>query len=246
MNTSPPGPRESLEGASDNLLEAPSPTSRRQLLGTAVRSLVLVASGLFVPASLEETRARRGALGGSKGGRHGKNRRGRQKRRAHKRKKKSRNPPQAWPFRNVAVYVHNYWAPPAQLNTKGWQSSGDGKYVTPKGWDWEMIPPKAEDGSHSSREFIGGDMDVAVQLNSAVTVRAQNFKLETPLVEIYESTWSGSGKSRTGRLVAQQRLSVWDAVSVSYQNQGKVWTKVTRVPDSDGHIRFSVDLTETK
>ena len=27
---------------------------------------------------------------------------------------------------------------------------------------------------------------------------------------------------------------------------GKVWLKVTRVPDDDGHIRFSVDLTETK
>jgi hypothetical protein len=61
--------------------------TRRQLLHAAGGGLALAASGLLVPAWLEEVDAREGALGGAKGGRRGKDRRGRNKRRDHEEKK---------------------------------------------------------------------------------------------------------------------------------------------------------------
>lgn len=92
--------------------------SRRLLLGGATSGLVLTAAGLLLPAWVLEADAREGALGGAKGGRHGKNRRGRDKKRRHdhknnKKKGKDDAPRGGGPlFRSTALSVINKGANP--------------------------------------------------------------------------------------------------------------------------------------
>jgi hypothetical protein len=84
--------------------ELPTVGSRRLLVGGAAGGLTLAASGLFLPAWLEETEAREGSSGGALGGRHGKNHKGRQHRRNRKRRhrqNRNHNAPGKGPFRNV-------------------------------------------------------------------------------------------------------------------------------------------------
>lgn len=81
-------------GESQAHADAARNTTRRALLGGAIGSMALSASGLSLPKWLAEAEARSGALGGAKGGRRGKNRRGRQRKRnqGHKRgKNKKKN-----------------------------------------------------------------------------------------------------------------------------------------------------------
>lgn len=87
--------------------------SRRLLLGGAASGLVLAASGLVLPAWLEETEAREGALDGAKGGRRGNDRRGRHRKRSHGDKKDNRKVQDLpLPFRNSALTVVNDLAEP--------------------------------------------------------------------------------------------------------------------------------------
>lgn len=61
--------------------------TRRALLRAAASGFTLAASGLLLPAGVEDAAAREGALGGEKGGRRGRNQRGRHKRRHNHRQR---------------------------------------------------------------------------------------------------------------------------------------------------------------
>lgn len=65
--------------------------SRRTLVAAGA-GWVLGAGGLFLPGTMDEVEAREGALGGAKGGRHGKNHRGRDKHRGKGENDKDREP----------------------------------------------------------------------------------------------------------------------------------------------------------
>ena len=103
--------REDEDSAREPALKPGSTRSRRALLGGAAGGFALAASGLFLPARLEEARAREGAYDGVLGGRHGKNRRGRdqRQRRTHGDKKDKNNAKRdnlrGW--RNTALTVEN-------------------------------------------------------------------------------------------------------------------------------------------
>ncbi|MCC6756056.1 MAG: hypothetical protein IT199_06765, partial [Solirubrobacterales bacterium] len=75
MNSTPDEQIQDWANDAEDAHEDPT-MHRRRLLGRAGFGLALAASGLFLPEWLAETEARAGALGGAKGGRHGKNRRG--------------------------------------------------------------------------------------------------------------------------------------------------------------------------
>ncbi len=104
----------------DRAIHAHTSLTRRRVLRAATGSFALAASGLFLPAELGETEAREGALGGDKGGRHGKNHKGQHRHRTHGNKKnkgKANRPPGSgsgkWSLvRYVAVRTAYLWSEP--------------------------------------------------------------------------------------------------------------------------------------
>ena len=92
--------------------------TRRRLLRAATGGFALAASGLFLPEGPEEADAREGALGGAKGGRHGKDLQGRSRHRSHDDKNHKGQhghdglPTNHGPFRACALTVVNSDQPP--------------------------------------------------------------------------------------------------------------------------------------
>lgn len=112
----------------DAVPDADPSLDRRRFLGAATGGFAMAASGLLLPAGLEDAEAREGAYDGALGGRRGQNRRGRdeRKRRTHgNRKNPNRVKDLPLPFRNTVVTVRNGLAEPAPCiffaahNTRG-------------------------------------------------------------------------------------------------------------------------------
>lgn len=214
-------------------------TSRRQLLQAAAGGFALGAGGLFLPGWLEEADAR---------DKRKNNRRNNGKKKG---KSKDQGPPRGGASggnRNVAIYVHNYRSVPVQL--KAWQfdhEEGSGpqaqrRYATPSNWESASLPARKLDGSHSTRDFIcGRDRNVSeprlliVQINSDRIVWCYNDPFWFPRGEIYTGTWSNEGWSPGGTFLGSNNFFV----NESFSRDG---IKITRLPDSDELIQFSVDL----
>lgn len=215
--------------------------SRRHLM-RAAGGLVLGARGLFLPDWLEEAEARKGANGGSLGGRRGKDRRGRQKRKRRDRgenqdKQQDRDKPRGEnPFlnREVAVFVHNYRKDPVKVT--GWQSHSwpheDTYFISP-GWE-TTIPGRAADGSHSVKQFMSSGFDMAVVIGTDRVVRCQN-TYGWPPASIRTGGWNSDG-GFGGTILTEASMGVHQSIS----SDG---IKITRVDDLDKYILFSVDLT---
>jgi len=174
--------------------------SRRTILSGAVAGFALTASGLFLPETREEAAARKGALGGAKGGRHGKDHRGRdrQKRRDHGDKKDKGNdrPPQGAIFRDVALFVHNMRNVPVQ--GQGWQlhftgpNPGGDWYFRDSSWDWSTIEAKPANGKEHFKDFFGSEWLVVVRIGTDRVVGAGNDMLTYPGGWIKSGGWDAT------------------------------------------------------
>jgi hypothetical protein len=221
--------------------------SRRTLL-TVAGSVSLAGSGLLLPAGLTEVDARHGALGGARGGRRGKNRRGRDRRKSHghgKKKHKNRGDekPRGRGFlepRGIAFHIHNYRSVPVEV--QGWEfwivdlttNYHDYLYQIPDGWGWSTIPARAADGSHSAKSFKSTERHVAVQIGTDRVVFGANAALGWPQAAIRSGAWNLNGRDG-GETLAVHDLLVWQSINAD-------GIKITRVPDDDDYIQFSVDL----
>jgi hypothetical protein len=228
------------------------------MLGAVAGGVALAASGLLLPEWLvEDAEADEENEAGDHPARDVQERKQRKRdKRRHKREHNRRikhrrgkqgrkelgDAPLGW--RDMAIVVHNYWSVPAPV--KGWQVHGDdaSKYSIPAGWDSSSIPAFDEErDTHSTKEFLGHEMDVAVQFSSAAVVRGQNFYFETPKAEILSGSWTNNGKSRGTSLLAEARVKVNESISGAFQDN-RVTIRATRVEDTRKHIVISVDLME--
>lgn len=217
--------------------------TRRAVLGAA-SGLALAASGLFLPEWLQETEARRGALDGAKGGRRGKNRRGRHKQRNHGDKKdKNRDKPRGrdgLELRSVALLVHNYR--PFAVQVQGWQYErlddylffGEWGFRQPTGWEESTIQGRTGQ-PHFTREFISTSTWAAVQVGTDRIVWGRNLVPPFwPTGTIVSGGWNKDGWTGGDKL-AQADLFVNSRIATD-------GISITRVDDTNDHIRFSVDL----
>ena len=221
-------------------------TSSRRSLILSAAAIVLASGELFLPAQPDETLAREGHANGALGGRHSRNRRGRDKRNRHDAKKgrEQRKDADAAPqapqggFRQVAMYVHNYRSVPVRL--QAWVYDRDTKngaiYTVPSDWGWSTLPARAADGSHASRAFVGSSRKVIVQFQ---TQREENLIYgENPDWGFPYAAILSDGMTRNqpfGRRLASGSMTVWSSISAE-------GVKVTRIPDNDDYIQFSIDL----
>ncbi len=225
--------------------------SRRTILSGAVAGFGLAASGLFLPQTGEEAAAREGALGGAKGGRHGKDHRGRDrhKRRDHDKKghdkKKDRGndrPPQGAIFRDVALYVHNMRNVPVQV--QGWQhhptgpNPGGNWYFRDNSWDWSTIEAKPVTGMERFKDFVGSEWMVVVRIGTDRVVGAGNAMLTYPGGWIKSGGWDAKhGWNPLGDTLAKDdKMHIDDSIMAG-------GIRLQRTIDSATHIQFYVWLT---
>jgi hypothetical protein len=127
--------------------------SRRKIVRAAAGAMTLAASGLYLPAEMEEAEAREGALDGALGGRRRQHQRGRPRRHDpgdRKRKRKQDNepaPPGKGVLKNIQVRVMNLSANPfsfllindvvripATIRARQWLAETD--LQDDQGWIW--------------------------------------------------------------------------------------------------------------
>lgn len=231
--------------ASPGQPDEPATSSRRSLI-LAAGAIVLATGELFLPSHPDLILAREGHSNGSLGGRHSRNRRGRDKRKRRdaqkdrERRKDSDPAPQApqGGYRRVAMYVHNYRSVPVRL--QAWVYDRDTKhgaiYTVPSDWGWSTLAARAADGSHASRAFVGSSRQVIVQFQ---TQREENLIYgENPDWGFPYAAILSDGMVNFqpfGRRLASGSMTVWGSISAE-------GVKVTRIPDDDDNIQFSIDL----
>lgn len=128
MNGMSEGQGQTSDDTARVAFEQPAAGSRRLLLGGAAGGLTLAASGLFLPAWLEETEAREGPSSGALVG-QSKNHKSRQRRRNRKRRhRQNRNheAPGKGPFRNVQFNIYNGQSSPQDVQV--WVLTQDSNY----------------------------------------------------------------------------------------------------------------------
>lgn len=219
--------------------------SRRSLI-LATSAMVLASGELFLPAQTDVTLARDGHSNGALGGRHNKNRRGRDKhkRRDAQKRKVQRKDADAAPqapqggYRRVAMFVHNYRSVPVRL--QAWVYDRDTRngaiYTVPGGWGWTTLAARSADGSHASRAFEGTSRQVIVQFQTQREenlIYAENPDWGFPYAAILSDGMVNF--QPFGRRLASGSMLVWGSISAE-------GVKVTRIPDNDDYIQFSIDL----
>lgn len=223
----------------ESLVEAESlgKPSRRQFLSAAAGGFALTAGGVLVPDWLRD-----GAEAADHPVRRIQERkrrsRARRRHRRHRRNHGGHNQDgSSHVFSDVAIYVHNYRAAP--VNTIGWEVDNSGNYpqrYSPDAWYWAPIPAKAANGTHAFREFLGAEDHVYVQINEDhVVVGLNEYAPGLAGTAIYAGDMDASHGPDLPALKAAD-LKVWQSTEIP-------GIKVTRVPDANRHIVFSVDLT---
>lgn len=202
--------------------------SRRALLG----GFALSASGLFLPASREQTEARDGAAGGQLGGRHGKDHRGRNGDRHRHRRDRDKDPDRHPPkgildnegVLNIEfIFVNN--------NVAGTGPIG----VTCYSYDWGTHAVLSSEVK-SVRAETGVDFKTSVKHASLYfdhdrhVVWARNPFYDYPTIEI---------TSAGGRVTVGPRAMAEGDVCSSRYGTAKI--DVTRLRDAEGYKVFSVN-----
>jgi len=213
-------------------------TSRRRLLRAATGGFALAACGLFLPAGLEETAAREGALGGAMGGRHGKNHRGREHRRHQHKRDHQRAPGHNGATLDVALYVHTKRDSPTWVDVSVWQGNNAGDSWAKK-WNSRQLAGGRFD------DFRGSDKRLCAELvmefpHRKLYVEVWNPPIGFPHLFAVQSTdenfvgWSTSGWNGSGDVVANQGMDEWERVYLDLY-------MVTRLNDTDNYKQFQID-----
>ncbi len=211
--------------------------SRRALLRVAAGAFSLAASGLFLPASLEDVNAGSGALDGKRGGRRGKNHRGK-KNSARRNRRKARKHGQARKgtasLLNVAVYVHNLRA--TDIAAREWLVTGIDEAIRwgPK-TDWQTIAKKPASGPEHFIDYVADVRGLAVALNTKHTIEVGNPPIGYPWIAVRGGEWNTLGWDGTGPTLINTGLAEWESASAPGFN-------VQRLSDSATHKRFLVNL----
>lgn len=229
---------------SDNTAEAtfeqPAAGSRRLLLGGAAGSLTLAASGLFLPAWLEETEAREGSSSGALGGRHGNNHKGRQRRHNRKRRhRQNRNhkAPGKGPFRNVQFNIYNGQSSPQDVQV--WVLTQDSNYNSLYHVKWSDTLAPGETREYKSEELYLLVTRPNYQSSSGGPIFAQGFN--NP---IYYPALSFGGAS-SGFTGYRDELHEYTINIMNVGTTAKSFGfKGTRLSDTD-YIRFLIELTSS-
>jgi hypothetical protein len=209
-------------------------TTRRHLL-SAAGGFALATSGLFLPDGFGEAEARDGALGGTKGGRRGRDHRGRDKRRKHK-DKRHRDTPRsgAGGLRNVALFVHNVRS--TAVTVRQWKMIGIDEAIR---WGtmtgWLTIDGKPASGPEHFLDFVTDLRGFALEISTGHVIEVGNPPLGFPWARVVAGGWSDHGWDPRGATLINQGFSEWATATAS-------GFRVQRLNDTDTHKRFLLNL----
>jgi hypothetical protein len=253
MNTTDKGQSAEHENLARDQPETRFWRSRRSLLSGAASGVALAASGLLLPEWLvEEAAADTHPVRGVQDRKDQKRQKQRHKREHNRTVKRRRQQAsrQDTPrgsgslIRDVAILVHNYR--PFGADVQGWQFAGTEGWFTPtyevpKGWDWSTIPGRTG-VPHFTKDFVGTENYVIVRIGGDRVVFASNIAIGFPTAYIRTGGWNkygqgnDKGQEKPGKFLAQADFTVNHTIAAE-------GIRITRVDDTDNHIRFSVDLT---
>lgn len=210
--------------------------SRRALLRAAAGAFSLAASGLFLPAALEDVNAT-GVLDGKRGGRRRQRRREKRKADRRKRQRARQNgkaPKGSIGLLNVAVYVHNLRA--VDVAAREWQMIGIDEAIRwgPK-TDWQTIARKPATGPEHFIDYVADVRGLAIALNTKETVEVGNPPIGFPWIAVRGGGWDSLGWDGTGPTLINTGLAEWESASAP-------GFTVQRLNDNATHKRFLVNL----
>lgn len=213
--------------------------NRRGLLSKTVGGFVLTAGGLLLPEWLLEAEARDGALGGSKGGRRGKDHKGRHKKRKHGNKKdkgKDDAPRGAGLFRSTALTVVNKGVNPLDCSFFYRIKTGLDDYAGPTANGTRIINPN-ESYRYNPDRYRVGVLIKQVLGPADIYADVRNVSLFFPRGGVTQGTSLDPAANTFGAsFIAEQNFGVGDA----QQNQNVVLQRVN--DDSKGDKRIEWEL----
>lgn len=195
--------------------------NRRRLLRAATGAFVLTASGLYLPAAVEDAEAREGAYGGRLGGRRGKNRRGRDRRRTHgdKKDRRDRTPPRSSPQGSefgVRIYVLNYRSVP--ITVQGWVAPFNdvSSWSQPDAnWRWSTIGALPTGGDPRYKVFRTGQANLAVQIGTDRVVYVEGSNTPDPRwTAVLAGLWDATGWDTNPQTLKLQDLKPSESLEV--------------------------------
>jgi hypothetical protein len=215
------------------------PLNRRRLLTGTVGGLVLTAGGLLLPDWLLEVEAREGALGGSKGGRRGKDHKGRNKKRKHgdkKEKKKDDAPRGAGLFRATSLTVVNKGVNPLDCSFFYRIKTGLDDYAGPTANGTRTIQPN-ESYRYNPDRYRVGVLIKQVLGPADIYADVRNVSFFFPRGGVTQGASLDPAASKFGdAFIAEQNFSEGEA----QQNQNVVLQRVK--DDSKGGSRIEWEL----
>ncbi len=215
------------------------PQSRRALLRAAAGAFSLAASGLFLPASLEDVAAKDGVLRGKRGGHRRKNRRGRdkakrrQRRKARKRDKGGQGPKGPGQILDVLLYVHNLRG--ASVSLRAWRMIDSEMIAWEPATDTITLPAKPASGPEPFHDFVFDVTHLAVTIDAGHVIEVGNPWLGYPWAFLATGTWGQDGWNQDGQQLLRQGFTEWETKSVP-------GFFVQRLSDSATHKRFLLNL----
>jgi hypothetical protein len=206
------------------------------MLRASLGGFALAASGILLPAWMDDEAAAREGAPGAKGGRHGTNHRGRNKRRNHRNKRKhDRRRDGAGGWLNVALYIHNLR--PTAVAVRQWKTIGFDDIIR---WgpmtDW--LPIEGRTGAEPEHfiDFVSDLKGFVVEINTGHVIEVRNALLDfLPRLEILEGGWSEHGWHPRGKTLINQGFFEWEIARAPGFG-------VQRLNDTPTHKQFLVDL----
>ncbi|MFN8593192.1 MAG: hypothetical protein U0031_17180 [Thermomicrobiales bacterium] len=199
-----------------------SSLSRRRLLRAATGAFVLSASGLYLPATVEEADARSGALDGRLGGRHGRDRRGQDRRRTHGDKKDNRkndaprgSGQDGTPF-GVRIYVLNYRTTAIQV--QGWVAPFDDIRVWSQpdtSWTWSTVGALPNNGDPQYKVYRTDLANLAVQIGTDRVIYVEGSNTPDPRwTAVLAGLWDATGWDTNPQTLKLQDLKPSESLEV--------------------------------
>ena len=213
--------------------------SRRALLRAAAGAFSLAASGLFLPATLEQAEARDGVLDGKRGGRRGKNQRERNKsKRRDRRKARQRNtnkgkgPQGSGQILDVLLYVHNRRS--TSVSLRAWRMIDSEIIAWEPASETITLPAKPASGPEPFHDFVFDVAHLAVVIGADHVIEVGNPFIGYPWAFLATGGWGQDGWQK-GQQLFRQGFAEGESATVGAFN-------VQRLNDSATHKRFQLNL----